>query len=89
MDKATKSAIIKKFGRDENDCGSSEVQIAILTERITEITEHLKKFKKDNHSRKGLIDLVGRRRKLLKYLLNNDSEKHDKVVKELKLRVRK
>ena len=62
MTKERKTEIIKNFGRDEKDTGSSEVQIALLTERINELTEHLKVHKKDNHSRRGLLKMVGKRR---------------------------
>ena len=65
MTKERKTEIIKNFGRDEKDTGSSEVQIALLTERINELTEHLKVHKKDNHSRRGLLQMVGKRRNLL------------------------
>ena len=67
MTKERKTEIIKNFGRDEKDTGSSEVQIALLTERINELTEHLKVHKKDNHSRRGLLQMVGKRRNLLNY----------------------
>ena len=67
MTKERKQEIINEFKREENDTGSSEVQIALLTERINELTEHLKVHKKDNHSRRGLLQMVGKRRNLLKY----------------------
>lgn len=69
MDKETKREIIKKFGRNENDTGSPEVQIALLTYRINHLTEHLKTHKKDHHSRRGLLKMVGQRRGLLNYLM--------------------
>ena len=75
MTKERKTEIIKNFGRDEKDTGSSEVQIALLTERINELTEHLKVHKKDNHSRRGLLQMVGKRRNLLNYLSKNDLPK--------------
>lgn len=86
MTKETKQEIIKKFGRDEKDTGSSEVQIALLTERINELTEHLKVHKKDNHSRRGLLQMVGKRRNLLNYLSKSDLPKYREVVEKLNLR---
>ena len=68
-----KQEIIKEFQRDEKDTGSSEVQIALLTERINELTEHLKVHKKDNHSRRGMLKMVGKRRNLLNYLAKTTS----------------
>ena len=73
MDKVTKQSIIKEYAQKEGDTGSSEVQIALLTQRITELTEHLKINKKDHSTRRGLLAMVSRRRKLLKYL---NSENH-------------
>ncbi len=84
--KEKKRELIDKFKLTENDTGSPEVQIAILSERIKLITEHLKKFKKDVHSRRGLVMLVGKRRRLLDYLMKKNFEGYKKVVKELKLR---
>ncbi len=84
--KEKKQELIGKFKVTENDTGSPEVQIAILTERITLITEHLKKFKKDVHSRRGLVMLVGKRRRLLDYLMKKDFDRYKKIVTELKLR---
>lgn len=81
-----KQEIINTYRRDEKDTGSSEVQIALLTERITELTEHLKVHKKDNHSRRGLLKMVGKRRSLLNYLEKNDIEKYRKIVEKLNLR---
>ena len=86
MTKERKTEIIKNFGRDEKDTGSSEVQIALLTERINELTEHLKVHKKDNHSRRGLLQMVGKRRNLLNYLAKNDLPKYREVVEKLNLR---
>ncbi len=86
MTKETKQEIIKKFGRDEKDTGSSEVQIALLTERINELTEHLKVHKNDNHSRRGLLQMVGKRRNLLNYLSKNDLPKYRDIVEKLNLR---
>ena len=86
MTKERKQEIIKNFGRDEKDTGSSEVQIALLTEKINELTEHLKVHKKDNHSRRGLLQMVGKRRNLLNYLSKNDLPKYREVVEKLNLR---
>ena len=86
MTKERKQEIIKNFSRDEKDTGSSEVQIALLTERINELTEHLKVHKKDNHSRRGLLQMVGKRRNLLNYLSKNDLPKYREVVEKLNLR---
>ena len=84
--KEHKEKIIKKFGRDKNDTGSTEVQVAILTHRISELTEHLKIHKKDKHTRRGLVALVSQRKKLLKYLVRSDSGAYLKLVKELSIR---
>ena len=81
-----KQEIINTYRRDEKDTGSSEVQIALLTERIKELTEHLKVHKKDNHSRRGLLKMVGERRNLLNYLEKNDVEKYREIVEKLNLR---
>ena len=81
-----KQEIINNFRRDEKDTGSSEVQIALLTERINELTEHLKVHKKDNHSRRGLLQMVGKRRNLLNYLAKKDLNKYREVVEKLNLR---
>ena len=86
MTKETKQDIIKNFARDEKDTGSSEVQIALLTQRINELTEHLKVHKKDNHSRRGLLQMVGKRRNLLNYLAKNDLPKYREIVEKLNLR---
>ncbi len=86
MTKERKQEIINTFKRDENDTGSSEVQIALLTQRINELTEHLKVHKKDNHSRRGLLQMVGKRRNLLNYLAKNDLPKYREVVEKLNLR---
>jgi small subunit ribosomal protein S15 len=84
--KEQKEEIFKKFGRHEGDTGSPEVQIALLTLRINNLTEHLKQFKKDFASRRGLFKLVGERRKLLTYLKETDRERYERIVKELNLR---
>ena len=81
-----KQQIINEYRRDENDTGSPEVQVAILTERINELTEHLKVHKKDNHSRRGLLKMVGKRRNLLNYLAKKDEEAYKDLVKKLGLR---
>ena len=81
-----KQQIINEYRRDETDTGSSEVQIALLTERINELTEHLKVHKKDNHSRRGLLKMVGKRRNLLNYLAKKDEEAYKDLVKKLGLR---
>ena len=81
-----KQEIIKEFQRDEKDTGSPEVQIALLTERINELTEHLKVHKKDNHSRRGMLKMVGKRRNLLNYLAKKDAESYKALVEKLGLR---
>ena len=81
-----KQEIINQFRRDEKDTGSSEVQIALLTERINELTEHLKVHKKDNHSRRGLLKMVGKRRNLLNYLSKKDLEKYREITEKLNIR---
>ena len=81
-----KQEIIKEFQRDEKDTGSPEVQIALLTERINELTEHLKVHKKDNHSRRGMLKMVGKRRNLLNYLSKKDQEAYKALVEKLGLR---
>lgn len=83
--KDEKAKVVKKHGRTEKDTGSPEVQIAILTERIKQLTDHLKTHKKDNHSRRGLLSMVTKRRKLLTYLESKNQKKYEKVVKTLKL----
>ena len=84
--KELKQEIINKYKRDENDTGSPEVQIALLTERINELTEHLKVHKKDNHSRRGLLKMVGKRRNLLNYLVKKDINRYRDIVEKLGLR---
>ena len=86
MTKERKQEVISNFRRDEKDTGSSEVQIALLTERINELTEHLKVHKKDNHSRRGLLQMVGKRRSLLNYLAKTDLDKYREIVEKLNLR---
>jgi small subunit ribosomal protein S15 len=86
LEAAKKNEIIKKFGRNENDTGSSEVQIALLSERIAQLTEHLKTFKKDHASRLGLLKLVGQRRRLMRYFKRTNREAYDKLVADLGIR---
>jgi small subunit ribosomal protein S15 len=81
-----KREIVGKFGRDENDTGSAQVQIALLTARINHLTEHLREHKKDHHSRRGLLMLVGQRRRLLNYLQRKDLEGYRALIRELGLR---
>jgi len=82
----TKAAIVEKFRQHEKDTGSPEIQVALLTERITQLTEHFKTHKKDHHSRRGLLKLVGQRRRLLDYLKRKDVERYRKLVTALNLR---
>lgn len=86
LNKDKKAQIIKEFARDSKDTGSPEVQIAILTEEINKLTEHLKNNKQDKHSKRGLLIKVGKRRSLLNYLLKNDVKKYREVVSSLGLR---
>ncbi len=81
-----KKEIIEKFKTHPTDTGSCEVQIALLTDRIKYLTDHFKKHKKDNHSRRGLLKLVGQRRRLLRYLQNKDIMKYRELIKELGIR---
>lgn len=81
-----KSEIIKQFGRTEGDTGSPEVQIALLTERINHLTDHLRIHKKDHHSRRGLLKMVGQRKGLLRYMQSRDIEKYRELIAELGLR---
>ncbi len=84
--KEDKKDIIDKFKAHEGDTGSTEVQVAILTSKINMLNEHLKKNKKDHHSRRGLVMMVGSRKRLLGYLKNNDISRYKKLIKKLKLR---
>lgn len=86
LTKEQKSAIIKEYGLNEADTGSTEVQIALLTARILELTEHFKIHKKDHASRRGLLKLVGQRRKMLKYLMRTDLAAYRSLIEKLKLR---
>ena len=84
--KERKAEIIKEYGRSEGDTGSPEVQVALLTERIRDLTEHLKVHKKDHHSRRGLLMMVGQRRNLLEYLKKKDIERYRSLIERLGLR---
>lgn len=86
MSKKEKDAIIKKFQVHKDDTGSPEVQIAILTKEIDQVSEHLKVHRKDNHSRRGLLQMVGNRRRLLRYLKSEDEKRFDKLAEKLKLK---
>ena len=81
-----KQALIKDNAKTKNDTGSPEVQVAILSERITNLTEHFKTHKKDNHSRQGLLKMVSHRRRLLDYLKNNDVPRYQAIIEKLGLR---
>ena len=80
-----KETIIKKFQTHKGDTGSPEVQIAVLTEEIGRVAQHLQEHKKDNHSRRGLLKMVGNRRRLLRYLKGEDENRHEKIAEKLKL----
>jgi small subunit ribosomal protein S15 len=82
-----KNAIIKKFQTHKDDTGSPEVQIAILTREIEQVSAHLQTHRKDNHSRRGLLKMVGNRRRLLRYLKNEDPKRFEKIADKLKLKV--
>ncbi|MGI6561174.1 MAG: 30S ribosomal protein S15 [Clostridia bacterium] len=84
--KRSKQEVIDQFKLHENDTGSTEVQIALLTERINHLNEHLKIHKNDHHSRRGLLKMVGRRRALLNYLMDSDIEKYRELIEKLNLR---
>ena len=86
MTKERKQEVIETYKRDANDTGSPEVQIALLTERIKELTEHFKVHPKDNHSRRGLLKMVGKRRNLLNYLSKKDINRYREIVEKLGLR---
>jgi len=86
LSKDAKAELIKKFGASDADSGKTEVQIAILSERIKYLTEHLKLHKKDHHSRRGLLKLVGQRRRLLDYLGRNDINRYRSLIGELGIR---
>ncbi|MBK77350.1 MAG: 30S ribosomal protein S15 [Actinobacteria bacterium] len=82
----TKEKIIKEYGKSEKDTGSTEVQVALLTQRINDLTDHLKAHKKDHHTRRGLLMLVGKRKRLLQYLENQDVERYRSLIDKLGLR---
>ncbi|MFC6087257.1 30S ribosomal protein S15 [Sphaerisporangium aureirubrum] len=86
LDTAAKKQIISEYGTGDGDTGSPEVQVALLSKRISELTEHLKTHKHDHHSRRGLLLLVGRRRRLLKYLMSKDIERYRSLIERLGLR---
>lgn len=86
LSKERKKELVKEHGASEKDTGNSDVQIAMLTERISHLTEHLKVHKKDHHTRKGLLELVGKRRALLDYLVRTDIERYRNLIKKLKIR---
>lgn len=86
MKRDLKKKVITSYAKHDKDTGSAQVQIAILTKRINELTDHLKEHKKDNHSRRGLLLMVGKRRKLINYLKNSKPEIYDEVIKGLELR---
>ena len=84
--KENKKKLISKFAINDSDTGSPEVQIAVLSERINNLTEHFKNHKHDNHSKRGLVALVNNRKKLLSYLNKKDNEKYSKLIKDLQIR---
>lgn len=86
MTKERKAEILSTYAREANDTGSAEVQIALLTERINELTEHLKVHKKDEHSRRGLLIMVGKRKRLLRYLESKDIERYRTIIAKLNIR---
>jgi small subunit ribosomal protein S15 len=86
VDSSRKRELVGRFGRSENDTGSAEVQVALLTERINDLTEHLRTHRKDHHSRRGLLMLVGKRRRLLRYLERSDVDRYRSLLSELGLR---
>jgi small subunit ribosomal protein S15 len=86
IQKEEKTKIVKEIGRSEKDTGSPEVQVAIFTEKIKQLTEHLKTHKKDEHSRRGLLKMVGKRRRLLDYLSKKNHETYEAIIKKLGLR---
>ena len=86
IDTKTKQDLIKKFAKKENDTGSPEVQVAILTTRITNLSEHFKTHKKDNHSRRGRLKLVSQRRKILDYVKSKDESRYKTLIEQLGIR---
>lgn len=85
LTKEQKEEIVKKFALHEGDTGSPEVQIALLTKQIEKLSEHLKQHKKDNHSRRGLLSMVGKRRRLIQYLKDNEPGRYEVLTKKLKI----
>jgi small subunit ribosomal protein S15 len=81
-----KREIVDRYGRDSSDTGSTEVQVALLTARINDLTEHLREHRKDHHSRRGLLMLVGKRRRLLRYLQRRDIDRYRRLIRDLGLR---
>lgn len=86
LEKEKKQEIIEEYQREEGDTGSSEVQIALLTARINQLTDHLKEHQNDHHSRRGLLKMVGKRKKLLRYLKNNEVERYRDLIEKLGIR---
>jgi len=86
ISKEKKTDIIKQYATAANDTGSPEVQIAVLTARINELTDHLRQHPKDNHSRRGMLKMIGKRRGLLRYLQNNDIERYRAIIEKLGIR---
>tara|TARA_Y100000590_G_C15534192_1_gene944349 strand:- start:371 stop:640 length:270 start_codon:yes stop_codon:yes gene_type:complete len=86
INKNIKKELITKFANNENDTGSPQVQIAVISERINNLIEHFKTHKHDNHSKRGLVALVNKRKKLLNYLSKTNKQKYDELIKELKIR---
>jgi len=86
LTKEKKQELVKKFGANDNDCGKAEVQVAILTERINQLTGHFEAHKKDHSSRRGLMMLVGKRRRILDYLAGKDIARYRAIIKELNIR---
>ena len=84
--KDRKAELIKQYGKDEKDSGSAQVQVALLTERIRQLTDHMKSHQKDFHTRRGLLMLVGKRRRLLSYIKKNDIEEYRELIKSLGIR---
>ncbi len=86
MNTATTAELIKKFGKNEKDSGNADVQVAVLTERISQLTPHFKDHKHDKHGMTGLMKMIGKRRRLLKYIKNKDETRYTKLINELGLR---
>ena len=86
MTKEEKLEIVKKYGANEKDSGKAEVQIALITKRINDLTDHFNVHKKDHHSRRGLMMMVGKRRRLLDYLIDKDIARYRTIIKELNIR---